>query len=47
MSKLPKPTKKQFSINPKGNKQIPEELKTMTVRKRKEEIEEKKEWDKE
>ncbi|EDP59554.1 hypothetical protein [Vibrio sp. AND4] len=51
MSKLPKPTKKQkqFSINPegKGIKRIPEELKTMGVRKRIEEIEEQREWDKE
>ncbi|CAH1528339.1 MULTISPECIES: hypothetical protein [Vibrio] len=51
MSKLPKPTQKQkqFSINPKGKgvKRIPEELKTMGVRKRIEEIEEQKEWDKE
>ncbi len=46
MNKLPKPTQKQkqFSINPKGKgiKRIPEELKTMGVRKRIEEIEEQK-----
>ncbi|EHK2889877.1 hypothetical protein J7G16_004801 [Vibrio parahaemolyticus] len=53
MSKLPKPTQKQkqFNINPKGKgkgiKRIPEELKTMGVRKRIEEIEEQKKWDKE
>ncbi|EHH2499521.1 hypothetical protein J7X13_000676 [Vibrio parahaemolyticus] len=49
MSKLPKPTQKQkqFSINQKGIKRTPEELKKMGVRKRIEEIEEQKEWDKE
>ncbi|MDF2156043.1 hypothetical protein [Vibrio sp. CAU 1672] len=51
MSKLPKSTQKQkqFGINPKGKgiKRIPEELKTMDVRKRIEEIEEQKKWDKE
>ncbi|MCR9587281.1 hypothetical protein [Vibrio alginolyticus] len=49
MSKLPKSTQKQkqFSINQKGTKRIPEELKKMGVRKRIEEIEEQKKWDKE
>ncbi|MCS0376596.1 hypothetical protein [Vibrio diabolicus] len=49
MSKLPKPTQKQkqFSINQKGIKRIPEELKKMGVRERIEEIEEQKKWDKE
>lgn len=49
VSKLPKPTQKQkqFSINQKGIKRIPEELKKMGVRKRIEEIEEQKKWDKE
>jgi hypothetical protein len=50
MSKLPKPTKKQkqFSINPegKGIKRIPKELNTMDIRKRIEEIEEQRAWDK-
>ena len=51
MSKLPKLTQKQkqFSINQKGKgiKRTPEELKTMDVRKRIEEIEKQREWDKE
>ncbi|MCW8336720.1 hypothetical protein [Vibrio paucivorans] len=53
MSKLPKPTQKQkqkqFTINPKGKgmKRIPEELSTMDIRKRIEEIEEQTAWDKE
>ncbi len=44
MSKSPKATQKQkqFSINQKGIKRIPEELKKMGVRKRIEEIEDKK-----
>ncbi|HHF2949432.1 TPA: hypothetical protein ACPJ0G_003862 [Vibrio alginolyticus] len=44
MSKSPKATQKQkqFSINQKGIKRIPEELKKMGVRKRIEEIEEQK-----
>ncbi|CAM3128012.1 hypothetical protein VIMY103929_19825 [Vibrio mytili] len=51
MSKRPKPTQmqQQFDINPKGKgiKRISEEWKTMDVRKRIEELEEQKEWDKE
>ncbi|EAS77995.1 hypothetical protein V12G01_23303 [Vibrio alginolyticus 12G01] len=49
MSKSPKATQKQkqFSINQKGIKRIPEELKKMGVRKLIEEIEEQKKWDKE
>ncbi|MCW8336443.1 hypothetical protein [Vibrio paucivorans] len=51
MSKPPKPTQKQkqFTINPKGKgiKRVPEELSTMDIRKRIEEIEEQREWDKE
>ncbi|GAJ72392.1 hypothetical protein JCM18904_3207 [Vibrio sp. JCM 18904] len=51
MSKLLKPTQKQkqLDLNPKGKgiKRIPEELKRKDVRKRIEEIEEQKKWDKE
>jgi hypothetical protein len=51
VNKLPKPTKKQkqFNINPKGKgiKRIPDELNTMDIRKRIEEIEEQRAWDKE
>ncbi|MCX8872380.1 hypothetical protein NOK74_09285 [Vibrio parahaemolyticus] len=51
MSKLPKPTQKQkqLGLNPKGKgiKRMPEELKRKDVRKRIEEIEEQKKWDKE
>ncbi|MFM2666713.1 hypothetical protein AAFX24_17945 [Vibrio mediterranei] len=51
MNKLPKPTKKQkqFNINPKGKgiKRIPDELNTMDIRKRIEDIEEQRAWDKE
>ena len=51
MSKLPKPIQKQkkSGITPKGKeiKQTPEGLKTMNIRKRIEEIEEQRKWDKE
>ncbi|MBO1659481.1 hypothetical protein [Vibrio parahaemolyticus] len=51
MSKLPNPTQKQkqLGLNPKGKriKRIPEELKRKDVRKRIEDIEEQKKWDKE
>jgi hypothetical protein len=51
VNKLPKPTKKQkqFNINPKGKgiKRIPDELNTMDIRKRIEDIEEQRAWDKE
>ena len=51
MSKLPKLTQKQkqLGLNPKGKriKRIPEELKRKDVRKRIEDIEEQKKWDKE
>nr|WP_217906236.1 hypothetical protein [Vibrio natriegens] len=51
VSKLPKLTQKQkqLGLNPKGKgiKRIPDELKRKNVRKRIEEIEEQKKWDKE
>lgn len=51
VSKLPKPTQKQkqLGLNPKEKriKRIPEELKRKDVRKRIEDIEEQKKWDKE
>ncbi|MCX8864487.1 hypothetical protein [Vibrio parahaemolyticus] len=51
MSKLlkQKQKQKQLGLNPKGKgiKRIPEELKRKDVRKRIEEIEEQKKWDKE
>lgn len=51
VSKLPNPTQKQkqLGLNPKGKriKWIPEELKRKDVRKRTEDIEEQKKWNKE